>query len=130
MAKIFTEEPYMTNGRKLSMLSNWDHIKAIFGQYQGNNLSIYTISVLLAVWDGSDFCWIVFKWDKEQRNRHTKNLKLFGTNVQISLEYIQKIWERTGVIMDNIFSIMNWGNEQSDRHTRNLKLFIISLQTS
>ena len=130
MAKHFTEESYIPNGRKLSILSDWDHIKVFFCQYQGYDLSIYTISVLLAVWDGSDFCWIVFKWDKEQRNRHTKNLKLFGTNVQISLEYIQKIWERTGVIMDNIFSIMNWGNEQSDRHTRNLKLFIISLQTS
>ena len=55
MAEIFTEELYMPNGRKLSMLKNLDHINAIFGSYQGHVLEIYTISIFLEEWNGSNF---------------------------------------------------------------------------
>ena len=35
----------------------------------------------------------VRKWGLEQTDRHTRNLKLFGTSVQTSQECLQKIWE-------------------------------------
>ena len=35
----------------------------------------------------------VRNWGNEQTDRHTRNLKLFGTNVQTSQECLQKIWE-------------------------------------
>ena len=65
MAKIFTEELYMPNGRKLSMLKNLDHIKAIFGSYQGHVLEIYTISIFLEEWNGSNFFCIALQGQQE-----------------------------------------------------------------
>ena len=35
----------------------------------------------------------VRNWGNEQTDRHTRNLKLFGTNVVTSQESLQKIWE-------------------------------------
>ena len=35
----------------------------------------------------------VRKWGNEQTNRHTRNLKLFGTSVETSHECLPKIWE-------------------------------------
>ena len=35
----------------------------------------------------------VRNWGNEQNDRHTRNLKLFGTNVVTSQECLQKIWE-------------------------------------
>ena len=35
----------------------------------------------------------VRKWGNEQTERHTRNLKLFGTSVETSQECLQKIWE-------------------------------------
>ena len=61
MAEIFTEELYMPNGRKLSMLKNFDHIKAIFGSYQGHVLKIYTISIFLEEWNGSIYFCIALQ---------------------------------------------------------------------
>ena len=37
---------------------------------------------------------LVRKKGNEQTDRHTKNLKSFGTNVQTPKEYLQKISER------------------------------------
>ena len=37
---------------------------------------------------------LVGMWGNEQTNRHTRNLKLFRTNVQILPKYLEKIWER------------------------------------
>ena len=36
----------------------------------------------------------VMKWGNEQTARHIRNLKIFGTYVQTSQEYLQKILER------------------------------------
>ena len=35
----------------------------------------------------------VRKWGNEQTDRHTRNLKLFGTSVETSQECLQKFWE-------------------------------------
>ena len=35
----------------------------------------------------------VRNWGNEQTDRHTRTLKLFGTNVETSQECLQKIWE-------------------------------------
>ena len=43
---------------------------------------------------------LVWKRGNEQTDRHTRNLKLFGTSVQISQECLQKISER--------YLIRNW----------------------
>ena len=36
----------------------------------------------------------VGKWVNEQTYRHTRNSKLYKTNIQTSMEYFHKIWER------------------------------------
>ena len=65
MAEFFTEESYMPNERKLLMLQNLDHIKAIFGSYQGHVLKIYTISIFLEEWNGSIFFCIALQGQQE-----------------------------------------------------------------
>ena len=45
-------------------------------------------------WDITDNLFEVRKWGNERTERHTRNMKLFGTNVQTPQEYLQKIWER------------------------------------
>ena len=42
------------------------------------------------------------KWGNTQSDRYTRNLKLFGTNVQTPQEYIHEIWE-TYLIMNFAF---------------------------
>ena len=75
------------------------------------------------------------QWGNEQTDRHTRNLKLFGTSVQTSQECLQKIWEilahqELEISTVNIISLRKWGNEKTDRHPRNLKLFWTSAETS
>ena len=65
---------------------------------------------------------LVRKKVNEQTNRHTRNLKLFGTNLQhprnISRKFKKNSSSRTGDITDNLNSVRNWDNEQTDRHKK------------
>ena len=79
MAEFFTIESYMPNGRKLSMLKNLDHIKAIFGSYQGHVLKIYTISIILEEWNGSNFSVLPCKANRRLHQvSNNKDFKLSG----------------------------------------------------
>ena len=44
--------------KKTLVVENLDHIKALFGSYQGHVLAIYTIYIFLEVWNGSNFLCI------------------------------------------------------------------------
>ena len=60
----------------------------------------------------------VRKLGNEQTDKHTRNLKLFGTNVQTLQEYFQKFEKdtlsRTKNITDDLISVRKLGNEQTD----------------